>query len=200
MHLPGYLVKLCMLSARVSLQKDGTREYGNSGVAQLGLGNDFSAKLIIQDLFYFGGDTQCWRSCCVHTNDLRTALPRLRSTCWWSILPHSPTWQIRAFQSYYSPEAFSPLRHCPPGVNSRTGSTQGIDAFGTQQNRFTMVSIFSWSCWWCCCKVHQPCVCGHFYLASYKLDYIQSFWTGDAPWHDLRFCEMFLRGAQTNGW
>lgn len=120
-------------------------------------------------IFSTWGDTQCWRSCCVHTNDLRTALPRLRSTCWWSILPHSPTWQIRVFQSYYSPEAISPLRHCPPEVNSRTRSTQGIDAFGTQQNRFAMVSIFSWSCWWCCCKVHEPCVCGHFYLASYQL-------------------------------
>ena len=30
--------------------------------------------------------------------------------------------------------------------------------------------------------------------------YIQSFWTGDAPWHDLRFCEMFLRAhKQTVG-
>ena len=32
------------------------------------------------------------------------------------------------------------------------------------------------------------------------INYIQSFWTGDAPWHDLRFCGMFLRGAQANGW
>ena len=37
-----------------ALQKDGTREYGNFGVAHLGLGNDFSAKFIIQDLSYLG--------------------------------------------------------------------------------------------------------------------------------------------------
>ena len=37
-----------------ALQKDGTREYGNFGVPHLGLGNDFSAKFIIQDLFYLG--------------------------------------------------------------------------------------------------------------------------------------------------
>ena len=131
MHLPGYLVKLCMFSARVSLQKDGTREYGNFGVAHLGLGNDFSAKFIIQDLFYLGG-TRSAEDLAVFT---RTTSERLCLGCglladeaFCPIPPHDRSGlckaTIRLRQLILS-------RHCPPGVNSRTGSTQGIDAFGT---------------------------------------------------------------------
>lgn len=37
-----------------ALQIDNTRDYGNFGVAHLGLGRDFSADFGIQDLFYLG--------------------------------------------------------------------------------------------------------------------------------------------------
>lgn len=38
-----------------ALQKDGIWKYGNLGVAHLGLGRDFSAQFVIQDLYFIWG-------------------------------------------------------------------------------------------------------------------------------------------------
>lgn len=197
MHLPGYLVKLCTLSARVSLQKDGTREYGNFGVAHLGLGNDFSAKFIIQYLLYLGG-TRSAEDLAVFT---RTTSERLCLGCGLladeAFCPIPPRDRSGFFKatirlrhlvlSHTVPQGLTAeqeaLKALMPLAHNRTGSRwfrffrdlAGDVAVRSMSPMF--VVTFTWQ----------------------VINYIQSFWTGDALWHDLRFCGMFLRGAQANG-